>query len=257
MYWFVTVYIHVFILCCTALIFHALPIQNVLRWSRQLRSDIKASKLQEYGLQMLELSYRGERLMNELALHSEVGEVGSNDADVTGFPNDNLIILQCSGCQVRDSYSSKLMSGNPHCKLYFFDQLSWSMANPLPLASVRIICDNGSSTSRHQLRPRNSIRRGQLWSFNLGCKSKIRWMMDWQTSTVATSLKLQHAMTVWKESWSVSMLMFHSFQVSFEVFLLQLCLKHVVKADELAWAPISVSGNVGESLGWAWPSLEE
>lgn len=43
---------------------------------------------------MLELSYRGERLMNELALHSEVG---SNGADVRGFPNDNLILAGLPG----------------------------------------------------------------------------------------------------------------------------------------------------------------
>ena len=45
------------------------------------------------------------------------------------------------------------------------------------------------------------------------------------------------------------MLMFQSFWISFEVVLLQLCLNHVVKADELARTPISVSGDVGESLG--------
>ena len=140
------------------------------------------------------------------------------------------------------------------------------MANPLPSASVRIISDklqqqrlSSGSDDKHtwfQLSPHQvptsgpEIPSGAVHNPKQDCQLVVpvnpseAFRRNFDPSTVGTNLKLQHAMILWKESWSASM--FHSFWISFEVVPLQLWLKHVVvQAD----APISVSADVGESLG--------
>ena len=77
--------------------------------------------------------------------------------------------------------------------------------------------------------------------------------MDWQTSTVGTSLKLQHAMTLWKESWSASMLKcFSLFGLVLRLFFCSCAWSMLLKQMNSLGHTISVSG---ECRWIAWLSM--